>query len=167
MKFYILLILTVVANLILQLLFVEYLSVSGAGPQIMLVGVIFYSLRYGALFGEIFGFVSGVFLDTFSISVFGVHGLVFTLVGYIYGNFSKKLNENKVGVQMLLAFLASCLQVGVVSLASVVFASKAGISVSAMAIGPAYTALLSPFLIMFYNVWSDFTEKWSGKTNLG
>jgi len=165
MKFYLLIFLTILSSLILQLLCVGYLSIFGAGPQILLVCVIFFSLRYGALFGEIFGFISGLFLDTFAISIFGVNSLVFILVSYIYGNFSKKLDENKIGVQMLLVFIASYLHVGFMVLTSVIFTSRADISNTALIAVPVYTTLLSPLLIKIYDIWIGIVEKWSGKTN--
>lgn len=165
MKFYLLMFFTILFSLIVQLLCVEYLLIFGVGPQILLISVIFFSLRYGVLFGEIYGFITGLFLDMFAVSIFGVHGLVFMFVGYIYGNFSKKLNESKIGVQMLLVFIAACLHIGFMVLISVVFTSRANISNTAIVAGPLYTTVLSPFLIKIYNLWIDIVEKWSGKKN--
>jgi rod shape-determining protein MreD len=165
MKFYILLFVTLIVSLIFQLLFMGYLSVFGSCPQIMLVSVIFVSLRYGVLPGEVFGFISGLLLDTFSLSIFGVNSLVFTLTGYAYGVFSKKIDENKIEVQILLAFLASCLQFGAVSLASAVCAPGTGARVLSVAAGLLYTTVLTPPLIKLYEIWIVLAEKWSGKTN--
>jgi cell shape-determining protein MreD len=101
----------------------------------------------------------------FAVSIFGVNSLVFVLVSYIYGNFSKKLDENKIGVQMLLTFLASYLHVGFMVLVSVMFTSRTDIGTTALIAGPVCTTVLSPYLIKIYNNWIGIVEKWSGRTN--
>lgn len=166
MKFYLLIFLTILVSLIVQLLVMGYLSICGAGPQILLVSVIFLSLRYGPLFGEIYGFIAGLFLDTFAISVFGINSLVFTMVGYVYGNLSRRINESRILVQVLLAFVASYLHVGFRTVASAVFASEHNIFSVSVVAGPIYTTLLAPLLVKIYSIWISIIEKWSGKTNL-
>jgi len=165
MKFYLMLFVTVITGLLAQLLFMQYASVYGAAPQVMLVCVIFMALRYGPLFGEIFGFAAGLVLDTFMLSVFGVNSMVFTVTGFVYGSLSGKINEQKLGVQLLLAFAASCLLAGMLWFTSAVFSHDRAYGARALMAIPVYTTLLSPVLIILYRIWIVLVEKWSGTAN--
>lgn len=166
MRYYLLLFLTILLTILVHLLFLEYIPVFGVGPQILLISVIYFSLRYGPMFGQVYGFISGLCLDGFVMTVFGVHSLVFTFVGYYYGKLSNKLDEDNFGVQMLLVFLASCALVGFMMLTSVLFNAKSDISLAEAVTSPLYTVLLTPFFIKILAVWVNRIEKWSGKTNL-
>lgn len=62
-------------------------------PMISLftLAVIYFGLRRGELFGAVVGTGSGLLLDAFSLGVFGISGLTLTVVGYLSGLVSKKI----------------------------------------------------------------------------
>lgn len=62
-------------------------------PMISLftLAVIYFGQRRGELFGAIVGTASGLLLDAFSLGVFGISGLTLTVIGFLSGLVSKKL----------------------------------------------------------------------------
>jgi len=58
-------------------------------PDLVLILSIYFSLLNGKLYGEITGFASGLFMDFISGAPFGLNCLLRTLIGYIFGLFSK------------------------------------------------------------------------------
>lgn len=91
---------------LLQILILLYIPIWGSAPELVLLTLLFFSLKHGSLFGEIYGFISGLLLDCFTISVFGLRAFIFTSIGYFVGKFSHKLDEDKIQVQVLVTILA-------------------------------------------------------------
>lgn len=60
-------------------------------PDLLLIISIYFSLLNGKFYGEITGFVSGLFLDFISGVPFGLNCLLRTIIGYVYGLFSKTI----------------------------------------------------------------------------
>ena len=58
-------------------------------PDILLILSIYFSLLNGKLYGEITGFGSGLFLDLITGSPFGLNCLLRTIIGYVFGFFSR------------------------------------------------------------------------------
>ncbi len=81
-----------------------------AVPDILLICLLYVSLNNGRLFGVSIGFVSGLFLDFLSISPFGLHGLLRTLLGYLAGLFNKTLNINGIFLPAFFGFCATLLK---------------------------------------------------------
>lgn len=81
-----------------------------AVPDLLLLCLIYVSLNNGRLFGVSSGFVSGLMLDFLSISPFGLHCLLRTLLGYITGVFNKSLNINGIFLPALFGFCATLIK---------------------------------------------------------
>ena len=60
--------------------------------NVFLVTVIYFALKKGELYGAFIGMICGLIHDSFSIEVFGVAGISMTLMGFLAGYFSKKIN---------------------------------------------------------------------------
>lgn len=60
-------------------------------PDLLLISVIYFSLLNGKIFGELTGFLSGLFLDLITGIPFGFNCLLRTILGYISGFFSKNI----------------------------------------------------------------------------
>jgi len=54
--------------------------------------VIYFALTRGEIHGAFMGTVSGLIQDSFSLGVFGVSGLAKTIIGYIAGFISHRIN---------------------------------------------------------------------------
>ena len=60
-------------------------------PDLVLICCIYFSLINGKLYGEISGFISGIFLDFITGVPFGLNCIFRTLLGYITGLFSETI----------------------------------------------------------------------------
>jgi rod shape-determining protein MreD len=78
--------------LILQTTIIPLLSLYGAVPDLILILLVYYSVRQGQMFGTILGFVFGFLFDLITGSLLGSAMLSKTTAGFIAGYFS---NENK------------------------------------------------------------------------
>jgi rod shape-determining protein MreD len=68
-----------------------------SAPILVLVNVfgivvIMMAVEKGEVFGSVFGAVCGLIQDSFSIAVFGVSGIAFTIVGYLAGSVAKRID---------------------------------------------------------------------------
>ena len=82
-----------------------------AVPDLLLIVVLYLSMRNGKGFGEASGAVSGVFLDFLSSSPFGLNCLIRVIIGYCTGFFSRTLNANGFFILHISFFLLSSLLV--------------------------------------------------------
>ncbi|MCJ7643865.1 MAG: rod shape-determining protein MreD [Candidatus Aminicenantes bacterium] len=78
--------------------FILYSLLGRIDPPLLLVlnafslVVIFFSMLKGELFGVVLGALCGLLQDSFSMGVFGVAGLSKTLLGFMAGYVSRKMN---------------------------------------------------------------------------
>ena len=92
-----------------------------AVPDVLLIVSLYLSLHNGKVFGVSSGFVSGLFLDFLSVSPFGLHCLLRTIIGYVMGIFNKTLNMNGIFLPILIGFVATLMKVLFVFIISVFF----------------------------------------------
>ncbi|MBP3773347.1 MAG: rod shape-determining protein MreD [Treponema sp.] len=90
-------------------------------PDFLLIFTLYVSVHNGRLFGVSAGFVSGLFLDSLSMSPLGLHCLLRTIIGYISGIFNKTLNMNGIFLPILIGFLGTLLKVLLIFVISVFF----------------------------------------------
>lgn len=60
-------------------------------PDLVLICCIYFSLLNGKVYGEISGFISGIFLDFITGVPLGLNGIFRTIIGYIGGLFSETI----------------------------------------------------------------------------
>ena len=60
-------------------------------PDLVLIYSIYFSLLNGKVYGEVSGFISGVFLDFLTGVPFGFNCVFRTLMGYLFGLFSETI----------------------------------------------------------------------------
>lgn len=78
--------------LVIQTTIIPLVSIAGVLPDLILVLLVFYSIRTGHIYGAVLGFIFGFFFDLITGSLLGSAMISKTLVGFIAGYFS---NENK------------------------------------------------------------------------
>lgn len=98
--------------LLIQVLVVPYLELNGIVPDLILILVVFYTLKYGQLYGIILGFILGGVTDFSTGSILGSSMFTKTLSSFIAGYFS---NENQTS-----SIFKSPLFLGIVFLSSLV-----------------------------------------------
>ena len=80
--------------LLIQMLVVPYFELSGIVPDIILILIVFHTLKQGQLYGIILGFALGAITDLATGSILGSTMFAKTLSAFIAGYF---YNENIVG----------------------------------------------------------------------
>ena len=90
-------------------------------PDFLLIISLYLSVHNGKLFGVASGFVSGIFLDFLSVSPFGLHSLLRTIIGYSAGIFNKTLNMQGIFLPILIGFFATGTKMLLIFLISVFF----------------------------------------------
>lgn len=89
---YILPFLIFIAALFLQILFVPFFSLGTFSPDLIILLIVFYTLKQGQIFGMIAGFIFGFAFDITSGGMLGSSMFSYALSGFIAGIF---FNENK------------------------------------------------------------------------
>jgi rod shape-determining protein MreD len=98
--------------LLIQIIIVPLISIEGFVPDLVLILLVFYTLKKGQLYGTILGFVFGLFIDLITGSLLGSSMFSKTLIGFVAGYF---YNENKIDIYfksytfLLILFLCSIL----------------------------------------------------------
>lgn len=75
---------------LLQLAVIPLISVYNITPDLLLLLVVVYTLKYGQIKGTIFGFIVGFFFDLFSGGLLGSAMFSKTLAGFVAGYFYKE-----------------------------------------------------------------------------
>ena len=78
--------------LVIQLTIVPFISIDYITPDLILILLVYYTLKNGQMFGTLSGAVFGLLFDLFSGGLIGSGMFAKTLVGFIAGYF---FNENK------------------------------------------------------------------------
>ena len=77
--------------LILQTSFVPAISLAGIKPDLLVIVLFFFSLKYGVMPGIFVGFFLGLGQDLYSPSLLGQNALVKTVVGALIGLFNERV----------------------------------------------------------------------------
>lgn len=72
--------------------------------------VLYFSLEKGETFGACLGTVCGLIQDAFSLGVFGVAGLSKTIMGFLAGYISRKLDVSPFFRKFILIFVLLCFE---------------------------------------------------------
>lgn len=81
--------------LILQSTIVPLISIVGVIPDLILILLVYFTLRLGQIHGTILGFVYGLLLDMITGNIFGSAMIAKTISGFVAGYF---YNENKLDI---------------------------------------------------------------------
>jgi len=79
--------------LLLQIIFIPFISLEKFVPNLTLIALVFFTLKNGKLFGAINGFIYGLLSDLIVGSLIGSTMFSLTASGFIAGLF---FNENKI-----------------------------------------------------------------------
>lgn len=104
-----------------QYCWASYCAVFGISPDLVLIAVIYVSLRRGAMQGQLYGFAWGIAWDIISGDLFGSHAFLFTVFGFLIGKLSHRMDETKYFTQASLTAAATLALVGGMSVLYYVF----------------------------------------------
>jgi len=116
--------------------------------------VIYFALEKGELAGIFLGTACGLLQDALSLGVFGVAGLSKTLLGYLAGFISRKIDVAPFGRNLLFLFILSSLELGLwLALMSFIFSRKHFSVGGAFLLQPFVTALAVGSLFKLTRKW--------------
>jgi len=82
---------------IIQLVVIPLISIYNITPNLILILIVYYTLKDGQIFGTILGFVLGFLLDLISGGLIGAYMFSFTISAFIAGYF---YSENKMDTNL-------------------------------------------------------------------
>jgi rod shape-determining protein MreD len=141
--------------LIIQTTMVPFISINGITPDLILILLVFYTIRNGQIYGTVLGFAYGFLFDIITGSLLGSTMLSKTIAGFIAGYFT---NENKREIYFkTYIFVLIVLLCSIVDLIINTFLSSIELNTSIVlllfeqgVLPGIYTAVLSAFIILFY-----------------
>jgi rod shape-determining protein MreD len=83
-------VLAFMVSLILQTSFIPVVSIAGIKPDLLLITLFFFSIKYGVMPGIFVGFFLGLGQDLFSPSLLGQNALTKTVAGALIGLFNER-----------------------------------------------------------------------------
>lgn len=138
----------------------QLFDIGGIKPDFMIVFVLFFALRRGALFGLWVGFVAGLLTDGALGAetdtngrveyMVGIHSLAYSIIGYIVGKFTRNAyNENyfSITIYSLVTTLVSRIMIYFIFVTF--FYSNKNFSFIGVSL---YTAAISPLLFYAFTI---------------
>lgn len=115
--------LILLCSVIVETSILSNISFLPAVPDLALICVLYFSFLNGKNYGQVSGFLSGLFLDFLSGSPLGFNCLYRTVIGYLSGVFRRTINSSGFIVPSVIGLLATILKVFLIWLISLFFKS--------------------------------------------
>ena len=131
----------------------------GAHPDLALVFIVFSSLQLGSYHAQFPGFIGGLIEDILSLSPFGFHAFLKTLIAYLGGLFKGKIFLDAILAPVLLVSIATLVKAFLAFLLSGIFISSevaAGIFGVPFFVELGLNAVIAPFLYGFFRLLGVF-----------
>ncbi|MDC7232316.1 MAG: rod shape-determining protein MreD [Spirochaetales bacterium] len=145
-------------SILLKTTLSRYLSLSFGIPDTTLIILVYVSIRYGTVTGQISGFATGLMEDFLSLSPLGFNSLIRMITGQITGLFHERLNLDPVLFPVLSVALATLLKGGlsymILSIFNIQYSGSIFIS-SSFGFELLMNALLAPFLFLLLRIIFD------------
>lgn len=144
-----LLIFMMLAGLFLQVTLLNFFSVFGVKPDLVLILVVFNAFLRGSREGSLVGFLGGLFEDLAAGSYVGMNALSFMAAGYLVGLTESKLYKDSSLIAVFLVWLSSFTAqiINYILLSLMEVYINPGVALFSVFIPTAtYTALLVPFI---------------------
>ena len=123
-------------------------------PDLVLMCSIYFSMTNGKLLGETTGFISGLLLDFITGVPFGFNCLYRTIIGYVYGIFSKSIIIKGIIMPMLTVGIATVAKYLLIFLITIFFPliNSAGIISYDFLFEFIENIILAPFIFKFLSL---------------
>lgn len=129
----------------------RYFSLSFGMPDTTLIILVYVSIRYGSLSGQMSGFTTGLMEDFLSLSPLGFNSLIRMILGQFAGLFHERLNMDPILFPVLSVSLATivkgALSYLILSVFNIQYSGSIFIS-SSFGFELLMNALLAPFLFL-------------------
>lgn len=140
--------------LLIQVTVIPLFSLNGTVPDLLLIVLVFFSLRIGQIYGTILGFVFGFLFDLITGGLIGSAMISKTIAGFIAGYFSKETKRD----QYLRSFLFCLIVLLCAAIDSIIYSFFSSIDLSSnillllfeQGLLPAlYTSAVSMIMLLF------------------
>jgi len=130
----------------------DVIRIAGVKPDLIFIVVVYLSYSFGSFYGEVTGFISGLFHDAVSNSPLGLLTLPKVIVAFIVGRMGRSVVHGGIPTILILLFVASLIK-GVITLILAGLFHTASISAVFHVIIPEafYNALLAPPLFALFD----------------
>jgi rod shape-determining protein MreD len=93
-------------SLILQTSFVPVITIAGVKPDLLIIALFFFSIKYGVMPGIFVGFALGLGQDLYSPSLLGQNALTKTVTGAFIGLFNERMMRSDPIIKTVLLLVA-------------------------------------------------------------
>ncbi len=100
---------TLFVGFIVQLVLNHYLALSNAAPQILLLAVVAHGFLFGPVLAQVLGFCWGLMSDATGVQLFGLNAFLLMFVGYMSGQFRRRVAGERLTAQLVMAVAATAL----------------------------------------------------------
>jgi len=140
---------------VLQSTVLQFASIAGVRPDLVLVVVVYVANKNGAMTGQLAGLGAGIILDVIGLSDLGFYALIYAVCGGAYGTTKGKMFIDPIFMPVLLAVVALLLK-GILAAALAGLYGIQGVFSSILStqylIELGYTAVVSPVFFFFLNL---------------
>lgn len=124
----------------------------------VLTAVLFFGLARGPLVGQAFGGTIGLLLDASALGLFGLHALLFALIGYSAGMLRRQVDGVKPWTQMILVGVTSTIFVcSFIGLDHLFSRSPRPVQWT-LVLQPLVQALVAPAVFFLLRRWVEFWD---------
>jgi rod shape-determining protein MreD len=131
-------------------------------PDLLMITVLYIAYTNGSMIGQTTGFFSGLILDFASASPLGLHALIRTILGFIFGRLHQTVTISGILIPMIVGFVATLLKA--ILLMVVSFFYPSGID-TYFSTGTAFfsecllNSIMTPVMFKFLASFSVFKEE--------
>jgi rod shape-determining protein MreD len=93
----------------------DVIRIFGVKPDLLFISIIYFGYSFGSFYGEVTGFIGGIFMDSISRSPLGFDTLPKVILGYTVGFFGRSVFHGSILSVIIIIIIAS-LAKGVISL---------------------------------------------------
>jgi len=147
--------------LVLQSTLFEFLKIGNVKPDLVLLVVIFTAVQGGVMAGQVTGFFAGL-IQGFASPPFGLHALVKTVIGHLFGLLEGSVSIDPFFIRLLLALIGVVAKTVLSLLVMAIFGipgMPAGEFFATLGLESLYTMILAPGVFFILKKFVIFTQK--------
>jgi len=145
-------IITILALVIQSHTSLDVIRIFGVKPDLLFIIVVYFAYAFGAFYGQVVAFISGLIRDSISNSPLGFLTLPTVIIAFIVGMFGKEILKGNLLNISLMIFAASFVK-GIISfLLSIIFLSADALSIVTIVLPESlYNAIIAPAVFILLN----------------
>ncbi len=122
--------------------------------QWILLAALHFGLARGPWVGESMGFIWGLFMDSSSMGLLGLHAILFSLAGYAAGMLRRQLDSSKIWTQGIFSLMVSVVYAALYWIVGRFFSIDEGPFQWGFLTVPIVNAVFAPFVFRALEMWA-------------